>query len=708
MSSPCRGGGSSRVCVAGTAAVLAWLWIPPASAGDWPQFRGRTGQGIAADEDGDAPISFGPSDSLRWKTLVPGRGWSSPVVLDGLIWLTTAENEGKSLRALSFDLENGALRHNVELFTPENPVPINAKNSHASPTPVLAPGRVFVHFGTMGTACLESTTGRVLWKNSELVFDHQEGPGSSPILHGDLLIVHCDGRDHQDVVALRTDTGKVAWKTPRSAPLRSNTDFRKAFCTPLVIDVDGRPQLISPGADQTHAYDPATGRELWHVRYIGFSNVPRPVFGNGTVFLCTGYMKPELWALQPGGTGDVSETAPVWKHAKQVPANPSPVLVGDLLFFVSDGGIATCLESATGKPLWQQRLGGNFWASPVAVGDRLYFPSEEGAVHVLRASREFEPLATNDLKERIMASPAVVDGSFIVRTDPHLYRFGNAVAGGKESGDRSPETEVRSGEAGEIQSEATDGVEEKPGEATSAEVKVPEAAPWPKKEFECRRAKSPLVIDGVADEEAWKNAEVIDNFAPFWLKTADAPARKAYTKTTARLLWDEKYLYFHADMEDADLYADVIEQDGDCWNNDVFELFFKPSDKSLGYYEFEVTANNTHLDMFVPSRGSGGFLRWGKAHEFKWETNVVRRGTINDPRDRDKGWSVEGRIPWEDFIQKQFPIRRGLANQKWKFTLCRYDYSVDFEQPELSACAPLTRPDYHRYEDYATLVFVDP
>ena len=176
------------------------------------------------------------------------------------------------------------------------------------------------------------------------------------------------------------------------------------------------------------------------------------------------------------------------------------------------------------------------------------------------------------------------------------------------------------------------------------------------------------------------------------------------TRTTARLLWDKEAIYFHADMEDADLYADVEEDDGACWENDVFELFFKPSAAKSGYYEFEVTPKNVHLDMYLPSRGSGGFRRWGKDRKFAWQTKVVLKGTLNNPKDRDEGWSVEGRIPWSDLAPTG---GAPAAGDVWKFILCRYDYSIDFPEAELSATAPLTRPDYHHYEDYSQLKFVD-
>lgn len=404
------------------AAFCAILCCQIAVAGDWPQFRGPTGQGIATDKG--LPEEFGEEQNLLWKTEVPGRGWSSPVVMAGQVWMTSARDDGKSLRAVCVDLRKGSIVHDVEVFTPNDPLEVNAKNSHASPTPVLAPGRVYVHFGAMGTACLDSKTGRILWKTEELKIDHKEGPGSSPVLVDDLLVVNCDGRDLQYVAALDTRTGKLKWKTNRSAPLRNNIEFKKAYCTPLLVESNGRRQLVSPGADQVQGYDPVTGEELWRVRYIGFSNVPRPIFLDGTLFVVTGYMKPELWAIRPDGEGDVTKTHVLWTFTRQVPANPSVLGADGLIYSVSDLGVLVCLDALSGKPVWQERLGGNYWASPVLADGRLYFSSENGTITVLRAGRSFEKLAETKLDGSIFASPAVVDSTLLVRTDKALYRFG--------------------------------------------------------------------------------------------------------------------------------------------------------------------------------------------------------------------------------------------------------------------------------------------
>jgi hypothetical protein len=216
---------------------------------------------------------------------------------------------------------------------------------------------------------------------------------------------------------------------------------------------------------------------------------------------------------------------------------------------------------------------------------------------------------------------------------------------------------------------------------------------------ECRWTNRPITIDGKIDEIAWDDAEVLKDFSVFWQK------RKAKTATTARLLWNNRYLYFMADMEDSDLFADVKERNGILWENDVFEMFFKPSEDKRPYYEFQVNPLNTKLELFLPSRGSGGYRRFAKEDSLGLESAVQLRGTLNKWKDKDKGWTVEGRIPWSAFKATGGKPKPG---DKWLFALCRYDYSVAFERPELSSTAPLTVSDFHRYEDYGVLTFKGP
>ncbi|HWB14186.1 MAG TPA: PQQ-binding-like beta-propeller repeat protein [Pirellulales bacterium] len=391
---------------------------------EWPQFRGPDGQGHT--EATGLPLTWSDKENVAWKTPIVGRGWSSPVISDGKIWLTTAIDDQRSLRAVAVDLETGKVIHDVEVFQCDSLPTINDKNTYASPTPILESGRVYVHFGTLGTACLDASDGRILWTNRELKVDHKEGPGSSPVLWRDLLIVNCDGVDAQYVAAIDKQTGKLVWRRDRPGPHNPIAEFRKAYCTPLVIEFNGRAELISPGASRVIAYDPQTGDELWSVRYAGFSNVPRPVFAGGLVLVDTGYMKPQLWAIRPGGSGDVTADGVAWRCARHAPANPSPVVVGDEVYMVSDAGIASCLDAASGKVVWQERLGGNFSASPLAGDGRIYFSSEEGVTTVIRASRDFERLAANNLPGRMLASPAVAGRDLILRTDSHLYRIAAA------------------------------------------------------------------------------------------------------------------------------------------------------------------------------------------------------------------------------------------------------------------------------------------
>lgn len=394
----------------------------------WPQFRGPDGAGHAA--AAGLPVTWSESENVAWKTPVAGRGWSSPVIDGGRLWLTTAvpAGEGQSLRALAFDVATGKQTHDVQVFQVDQPPTLNAKNSFASPTPVLDGSRLLVHFGTMGTACLDAATGEVQWKNQDLALDHKEGPGSSPIVYGDLMIVHCDGMDVQYVAALDKRTGQTAWKTARSGPMESNPDYRKAYSTPLVVHAAGRDQLLSPAADNLYAYDPVTGRELWAVRYKGFSNVPRPVAGHHLAFISTGYMKPQMWAVRLDGSGDVSETHVAWRAAEQAPAISSPILVGDELYMVSNNGVATCLDAQTGSQLWRERLGGDFCASPIYADGRLYFFNETGEGFAIKPGTRYEVLAKNTLDAGCMASPAALGRALFVRTETHLYRLETAAA----------------------------------------------------------------------------------------------------------------------------------------------------------------------------------------------------------------------------------------------------------------------------------------
>jgi outer membrane protein assembly factor BamB len=294
---------------------------------------------------------------------------------------------------------------------------IHGKNSHASPTPVLVDGCLYVHFGHQGTACLD-LDGKVMWRNRALTYNPVHGNGGSPIVVDDLLVYSADGGDVRFVVALDRTTGEVRWKTERTWPVAS----KFSFSTPLLITVQGRKQIVSPASNGVVAYDPADGKEIWRVRYDGYSVIPQPVFGNGLLYVCTGYNAPSLLAIRPDGRGDVTDSHVAWTAKKGVPNTPTPLLVGGELYLVSDGGIATCLDAMTGKVHWQQRIGRGYSASPIYATGRIYFLSEDGVGTVLKAGTAFEQLAKNPMNERSLASLAVSDGALFLRTEKNLFR----------------------------------------------------------------------------------------------------------------------------------------------------------------------------------------------------------------------------------------------------------------------------------------------
>ena len=421
-------------------AVLALaLGAGAAVQAQWPQYRGPNGDGIA--ESRSLPLTWSETANVRWKVPLHGRAWSSPVVLEGRIWVTTATPDGKALSVIAVDLETGRTLHDLKLFDVAEPQFAHAFNSYASPSPVVEPGRVYVTFGSPGTAALDAATGKVIWERRDLECNHFRGAGSSPILFGDLLIMHFDGSDVQYVVALDKRTGKTVWRTPRSVDFKdlgpdgkpkADGDLRKAFATPHIVPVDGRPLLLSLGGRAAYGYDPQTGRELWRIEeHTSHSASTRPVAGHGMIFYPTGFDTPKLFAVKPTGSGNATGTHIVWKFARSVPNKPSILLVGDLIYMINDVGIATAVEAKTGEMVWQSRVGGTFSASPIYADGRIYLFDEDGKTTVVAAGREFKVLAENELDNGFMASPAVAGDALILRTKTDLYRIEQTAAPGR-------------------------------------------------------------------------------------------------------------------------------------------------------------------------------------------------------------------------------------------------------------------------------------
>ena len=418
------------------------------SAADWPEWRGPEGQGQAG-AAGELPLTFSETSGVAWKTPLPGRGHSTPVVQGNHLWLTTAiekaadpaeaerrlkANTGDqpvtvlasvSLRALCVDRSTGKLLHDLELLNVAEPQWSHQLNSYASPSPVLDNGRLYTHFGSLGTACLDTGSLQVLWTNRELQVMHENGPGSSPVLWQDKLIVHFDGSDAQFITAFDTASGKVAWKTARSGEMDPRPQQRKAYGTPLIIEMNGAPVVVSPAANWVYGYEPATGRELWKVAYdgLGFSMPVRPVADAERFYVSTSYGKSQVLAVQYAG---VKTPEVAWRNPKNAPKMASPVLANGLLFYVDDGGILSCVDPATGKEHYRERLGGKFSASPIAANGKLYFCSREGAVLVVPAEKTFRIEAQNSLDGALMASPVALDGALYLRTEAALYRIGTS------------------------------------------------------------------------------------------------------------------------------------------------------------------------------------------------------------------------------------------------------------------------------------------
>jgi outer membrane protein assembly factor BamB len=416
--------------------VLAAPYV--AAANDWPEFRGPHGNGLASNPGDPKPIGlplhWSETENVLWKTPIPHVGWSTPVVMSGRVWLTTATLKGHDFFVMCVDAESGQIRLNRRVFHTDDPEPLgNPINCYASPSPVVEPGRVYLSFGSYGTACLDTQTFEVIWTRRDLPCRHLRGPGSSPILFENLLVLTMDGVDVQYLVALEKTTGKTVWKTDRTADWNDlgddgkpilEGDLRKAYSTPLIIETGGRKQMLTVGAKALYGYDPAGGRELWKVNTPAYSGASRPVYDDGIAYMISGFGKTELLAIRVDGSGDVTDTHVLWKiRSTSLPRTPSPVLVDDLLFTINDTGTVLCLEAATGKQVWKEFIRGNCAASLLYADGRIYAFNRDGKTTVFKAARQYQVLATNKLDSDFMASAAVSGKTLFLRTKTHLYRI---------------------------------------------------------------------------------------------------------------------------------------------------------------------------------------------------------------------------------------------------------------------------------------------
>ena len=390
-------------------------------AGDtWPEFNSFGG----VSQGGKAPTTWSETSNVKWKTPIHGKGWASPVVWKKQVWVATATEDGKQLSAVCVDVNTGKIVHDLKVFDVSDPEFCHPTNSYASCTPAIEEGRIYVHFGSYGTACIDTTTGKTLWERRDLPCDHFRGPGSSPILFDGKLFVNFDGVDIQYVVALDCKNGETVWKKDRSVDFAGAIgDAKKGYATPMIIEVDGKKQVVSPGAMATIAYDPNSGKELWSFRHGGMNAACRPRFEDGVLFLSAGADKNAMVALKMGGSGELGDSDVVWRSNRNVPQKPSPILWNGMLFTIADSGAASCLDAKTGEPYWRERLKGAFWSSPMLADGKLFASNQDGQTFVMAADKKYKLLATNTLDAGGNASPVPVGDSIYLRTRTHLYRL---------------------------------------------------------------------------------------------------------------------------------------------------------------------------------------------------------------------------------------------------------------------------------------------
>lgn len=403
-------------------ATIATLVPVGAFADFWPEFRGPGAEGHAP--DAKVPLKWSETRNIRWKVEVDGKAWSSPVVAEKKVFVSTAviDSNKLSLEARAYDLESGKELWKTVIFESDEDK-MHKKNSHASPTPIFKEGRLYVHFGHKGTACLNASDGKLVWKQDTITYAPVHGTGGSPVLHEDKLIFSCDGKEDPFVVAISIDDGKEIWRTMRD--VESPRTF--SFSTPLLIDVKGKQQVVVPGSGAVISYDPASGKEIWRCGYgEGYSVVPRPLYHNGMIYVCSGFNTAVLLAIRADGEGDVTDTHIAWKEDKRIPKESSPIIVDDLLFINDDKGILTCFDAATGEEHYQERLNGEggFSSSPVYASGHLFFHNGEGITTVVKPGKTFQKIEENELKEFGLSSFAVVSDGFIVRTEESLIRIG--------------------------------------------------------------------------------------------------------------------------------------------------------------------------------------------------------------------------------------------------------------------------------------------
>ncbi len=408
--------------------VLTSVSLKTKISNNWTHFRGSELNGIA--EVLHSPVSWSPDSNIAWKAKIHGQGWSSPVVFGDQIWMTTATEDGKEMFAVCVDLNSGTVVYDIMLFTPDSIYRKHEINSYATPTPCIEQDRVYVHFGRYGTACLSTVDASVIWKRNDIECVHVQGPGSSPIIYKDLLILHLEGTDRQLMTALNKFTGETVWEAERPSDVYDKLKpiGKKAYITPIIINVKGKDVMISNGSAMCAAYDPMTGTEIWRIVRGEDSTIAMPFTENGIIYFHTGFITSdennryvELMAVNPDGGGEIEHTNVHWSIETPILQLSTPVIKDGLIYNVDTKNIMMCLDANTGETIWSKRLRGKYNSSPVIAAGHVYFSSTNGETTVVREGRELNIVSENKLEGEIWTTPAVVNNSLLIRTSEFLY-----------------------------------------------------------------------------------------------------------------------------------------------------------------------------------------------------------------------------------------------------------------------------------------------
>ena len=413
--------------------ALLFFSIPSVKAqmDTWTHFRGNNLNGIS--ETKTAPITWNDSTNILWKTELQEKGWSSPVVFGNQVWLTSATEDGKKMFAICLNVNSGKEIYHIPVFQSDSIYPKHSVNSYATPTPCIEDGFVYLHFGSTGTVCVNTHDGHIVWKRTDFKCEHVQGPGSSPILYKDLLILHMEGSDVQYLIALDKRTDATIWKTERPASVYAPLlpIGKKAYITPIIVKVKGQDLLISNGSAVCCAYNPKTGEEIWRFVEGEDSSIAMPLAENGIVYFYPGFVSDangekytELIALNPEGKGDITKTNVLWKFKSPILQLLTPLIKDGLIFTITTRNILYCIDAKTGAEVYSKKLKQSYNSSPVYTNGNIYFTSVKGKTLVLKAGRELHVVAENKLPGEVYATPAIVGNSIFLRTDSMLYRIG--------------------------------------------------------------------------------------------------------------------------------------------------------------------------------------------------------------------------------------------------------------------------------------------